>query len=189
MYTVALSRPRLTWKEYFLDGAKALGIPHVGDLNTGNATGAAIIPSSMTLKKQTRASARSSYLDPAAGRKNLHVATGQRVTRILLDNALQPKATGVEVRHSIFLDRYMKWGLTWLIQFARDAGAPKKTVKSSREVILAAGAIFSPVLLQISGIGPRAVLDSIGVKTRVSLPGVGNNLQDHPMVSPGKIQN
>ncbi|KAI9899684.1 hypothetical protein N3K66_006145 [Trichothecium roseum] len=150
--------------EYFLDGAKALGIPRVGDLNTGNTTGAAIIPSSMTLKKQSRASARSSCLDPVVVRENLHVAVEQRVTRILLDGTPQPKATGVE--------------------FSRDAGSPKRTVKASREVILAAGAIFSPVLLQVSGIGPRAVLDSIGVKTRVNLPGVGNNLQDHPMVAP-----
>ena len=85
-------------QEYFLNGAKALGIPRVGDLNTGNTTGAAIIPSSMTLKKQSRASARSSCLDPVVFRQNLHVAIEQRVTRILLDGTAQPRATGVEVR-------------------------------------------------------------------------------------------
>ena len=53
-----------------------------------------------------------------------------------------------------------------------------------KEVILAAGAIFSPVLLQVSGLGPRSVLDRIRVPIVVDLPGVGRNLQDHPMIQP-----
>ena len=53
-----------------------------------------------------------------------------------------------------------------------------------KEVILAAGAIPSPVLLQVSGLGPRSVLERIGVPVVVDLPGVGRNLQDHPMIQP-----
>jgi hypothetical protein len=52
----------------------------------------------------------------------------------------------------------------------------------NREVILAAGAIFSPALLQVSGIGPADVLNELNVSVKVDLPGVGQNFQDHPMV-------
>lgn len=55
-------------------------------------------------------------------------------------------------------------------------------MRCSKEVILAAGAIFSPVLLQVSGFGPGDVLRRLGVEVVVDLPGVGGNMQDHPMV-------
>lgn len=74
------------------------------------------------------------------------------------------------------------------LQFAFDNDAPKMTVRCTREVILAAGGVFSPALLQISGIGPQAMLASIGVNSVVDLPGVGNNFQDHPMIQAGESQ-
>lgn len=59
------------------------------------------------------------------------------------------------------------------------------TVKASREVILAAGAVHSPQILQLSGIGPKKLLDTAGIDTVVDLPGVGQNFQDHPMLPVG----
>lgn len=75
-----------------------------------------------------------------------------------------------------------------MAQFAHSNSADRRTVRATREVILAAGGVFSPALLQVSGVGPRAMLESIGVNTLVDLPGVGNNLQDHPMIQAGELQ-
>ncbi|KAI9724093.1 MAG: hypothetical protein M1812_000812 [Candelaria pacifica] len=67
-------------------------------------------------------------------------------------------------------------------QFAPDASAPRQTVLATREVIVAAGALHSVQLLQLSGIGPRSLLDSLNIPVALDLPGVGNNLQDHALV-------
>ena len=69
-------------------------------------------------------------------------------------------------------------------QFSRSSSSPRENVTCSREVILAAGAIFSPTILQLSGIGPEDVLESLNISVRVDLPGVGANLQDHGMLHP-----
>lgn len=71
-----------------------------------------------------------------------------------------------------------------LLQFSHSRSSSRVNVTCSREVILAAGAIFSPTILQLSGIGPEDVLKSLNVPVRVSLPGVGANLQDHGMLHP-----
>lgn len=70
------------------------------------------------------------------------------------------------------------------LQFSRSSNSPRANVTCSREVILAAGAIFSPTILQLSGIGPEDVLKSLEIPVRVDLPGVGANLQDHGMLHP-----
>ena len=67
------------------------------------------------------------------------------------------------------------------LQYAADAKSQNATVRCRREVILSAGALSSPVLMQVSGIGPSDVLRDLGVDVAVELPGVGRNLQDHPM--------
>lgn len=69
-------------------------------------------------------------------------------------------------------------------QFATSSTASSISIKCGKEVILAAGAFFSPVLLQISGIGPARVLEALEVEVAVDLPGVGGNLQDHPTLQP-----
>lgn len=71
-----------------------------------------------------------------------------------------------------------------LLQFSRSSNSPRANVSCLREVILAAGAIFSPTILQLSGIGPEGVLKSLEIPVRVDLPGVGANLQDHGMLHP-----
>ncbi|KAI9705593.1 MAG: hypothetical protein M1836_006349 [Candelina mexicana] len=68
------------------------------------------------------------------------------------------------------------------VEFAPDASAPRQTVLAKREVIVAAGALHSVQLLQLSGIGPRSLLDSLNIPVALDLPGVGHNLQDHALV-------
>ncbi|KAI0597458.1 hypothetical protein F4775DRAFT_584375 [Biscogniauxia sp. FL1348] len=154
----------------FMDGIQELGIPTNPDFNSGYATGVNIIPSSMTTGNQSRSDARSAYLDPALPRTNLELLTGHTVTRILHSG----RNTTLQAPDILISG----------VEFAANSTAPRYNVSCSREVILAAGALFSPVLLQLSGFGPADLLESLGVDVAVDLPGVGSNLQDHPMVQP-----
>jgi choline dehydrogenase len=111
-------------------------------------------PMHMTVKNGVRWSTANAYLKPAMHRPNLTVVTSALTQRILLENK---KATGVE--------------------FTR--GGKLETLKAKREVILSAGPIASPHLLQLSGIGPGQVLQQAGIEVKHDLAGVGENLQDH----------
>ncbi|KAI1377500.1 putative GMC oxidoreductase [Hypoxylon crocopeplum] len=161
----------------FLEGVQELGIPANADPNGGNATGACIIPSSMMAKNQSRSDARTSYLDPVLDRPNLHLVTGYTVTRILHDSA------GIIFPNSTHTSGGSGLSVTG-VELAANLTAATITVTCGKEVILAGGAIFSPVLLQISGIGPAELLRNLGVDVAVDLPGVGSNLQDHPTLQP-----
>jgi len=108
----------------------------------------------MTVKNGLRWSTANAYLKPALQRPNLKVITRALSQRILLDGR---RATGVE---------YVR-------------GGAKQVVNAKQEVILSAGPIASPHLLQLSGIGPGAVLQQAGIDVVHDLPGVGENLQDH----------
>ncbi|KAI6081602.1 putative GMC oxidoreductase [Hypoxylon rubiginosum] len=161
----------------FLDGIHELGIPINEDINSGNATGAAIIPSSMLDMNQSRADARTAYLDPVIERPNLHLVTGYAVTRVLHngDDEIFPNSTHVPGASGLDITG---------VEFAANSTAQKTTISCKKEVILAAGAMISPVLLQVSGIGPAELLDSLGVDVAVDLPGVGSNFQDHATLQP-----
>ena len=106
----------------------------------------------------TRASSSVSYLHPIRDRENLHVLTGHQVMQVLFDE--DQRATGVEYIDNAF-DR-------------------SSIMHARKEVILSAGAIDSPKLLMLSGIGPADHLREVGIEVRVDSPGVGSNLQDHP---------
>lgn len=136
----------------FLEAAKQTGIPTNPDYNGENMEGAACYQ--ITTKGGFRASTARSYLKPAKRRRNLETRTGAHVTRILFDG---PRATGVEFRQN---------GQT-------------KTLQARAEVILSAGAINSPQLLQLSGVGPGVVLKDQGIPVRLNASNVGRNLQDH----------
>ena len=111
----------------------------------------------VTQRAGRRWSTADAYLRPAMkSRPNLEVVTGAQVLRVELDGE---RATGV---------RY------------RDKRGREQVATAAREVILAAGAIGSPQILMLSGIGPADHLREAGVDVRVDLPGVGENLQDHP---------
>lgn len=136
----------------WLQACQQMGMPLVGDFNGGEQAGCGLYQ--VTLRDGRRASTAVCYLKPARKRPNLTVRTGCRVTRILIE---EKRAVGVE---------YYQDGVL-------------KVAKANREVILSAGAINSPRLLLLSGIGDPAHLHSVGVPVVHELPGVGRNLQDH----------
>lgn len=107
------------------------------------------------MKNGTRLSTSRAYLHPARNRPNLHVLKSAMVTKVIMDEKTNT-AKGVEI----------------LVK------GKKLRIKARKEVILSAGAINSPQLLMLSGIGPSAHLKKLGIKPRVNLP-VGNNLMDH----------
>jgi len=89
-------------------------------------------------------------------------------------------ATGVQVRRFIFVDDP---GLLLMVrQYASNASATRQNIIATREVIVAAGALHSPQLLKLSGIGPAAELEALQIPVSVNLPGVGSNLQDYYLV-------
>jgi len=136
----------------WLKAAQEAGLPYVTDFNAGDQSGCGYYQ--MTLRDGRRSSAAVCYLKPARRRKNLTVMTGCRVVRILVENG---RAAGVE--------------------YLRDGKLV--TVRAEREIVVSAGAINSPRLLMLSGIGPADHLRKVGVPVVHDLPGVGRNLQDH----------
>ncbi|KAI0406228.1 GMC oxidoreductase-domain-containing protein [Xylaria palmicola] len=168
-----------TCKYNFLEGVQALGIPLNEDLNSGYATGANLVPGSVSTENQSRADARTAYLDPILSRPNLALLTGHTVTRIF-NGAANNTFTNLPRVHGGVPGRATVTG----VEIAANSTAPRYNVSCKREIILAAGALLSPVLLQISGFGPAEHLRRLGVDVVVPLPGVGSNLQDHAMVQP-----
>ena len=136
----------------FIEAGREAGYLETADYNGYQQEGFG--PMHMTVRNGVRASAANAYLKPVRGRDNLTVVTGAMTERIVLEGK---RAVGVA--------------------YERDGVA--RTVLAAREVILAAGSIGSPQLLQLSGIGPGAVLRAAGVEVAHDLPGVGENLQDH----------
>ena len=164
---VAVRSPVIPAARAFVSAANAAGIPR-GDYNGSGRRDPDGVAS--LVQTNTRAGMRSStyhaYLEDAAERRsNLTIITGARVTRIVLTGeGDQLAATGVEYR---------------------DVDGAPQTVHAAREVILSAGAVGSPHLLMLSGIGPRRELEAAGVPCRLDLPDVGKHLKDHlqaPMV-------
>ncbi len=145
---------RLTGR--FLESCAEAGIPRIADYNGHEQDGAAL--AQVTQRNGRRWSTADAYLRPAASRKNLRVVSGAQVLGVELEGE---HATGV---------RYRRRGREQL-------------VRAEREVILAAGALASPQLLMLSGIGPGEQLKEVDVQVAVDLPGVGANLQDHPYLT------
>ena len=141
--------------EAFMDGAGELGIPRNPDYNGAVQEGVSYVQ--RTAARRRRVSTATAYLAPVRARRNLTVRTRAHATRILLDGR---RAAGVE---------YLRGG----------RGGERVEVRAAREVIVSGGAINSPQLLQLSGIGPGALLRSLGVTVLHELAGVGENLRDH----------
>jgi len=140
----------------FLSAADTLGLPRCADFNGGDPEGFG--PRQATIRNGRRESGVTAYLNPVRQRPNLTITTGALVTRVVFDGR---RATGVEI----------------------DRGGARSFVKARREVIVAGGAYGSPQLLQLSGIGDAAALQSLGIAALLDLPAVGRNLHDHPAAS------
>jgi choline dehydrogenase len=141
--------------EAFMTGAQEIGIPRNPDYNGERQEGISYVQ--RTTYRRRRVSTARAFLHPVKSRSNLTVITHAHATRILFD---EHTATGVE---------YAKGGV----------GGERITVRANREVILSGGAINSPQLLQLSGIGPAPLLNSLGIEVHHEVAGVGENLRDH----------
>ncbi|KAL4914876.1 hypothetical protein BDW62DRAFT_204240 [Aspergillus aurantiobrunneus] len=136
----------------------AVRIPRDGA--SGDAIGGFWSPHSQDPDTITRSDARRACWDTASKRPGLHLVTGQRATRLISKKTAHgPKITAVEL--------------------ASSPCAPRTTVNVRKEAILAAGAIHTPQILQLSGIGDPAILASLNISTVANVPGVGRNFQDH----------
>lgn len=149
---VADARPRHPLAIAFVQAAVAAGFPLNVDFNDGQQEGFGY--NQMTQKNGKRHSAAAAYLTPALHRSNLTAIPFAHVLRLM------------------FEDRHCT-GLVFI------KGNQEHEVSARREVIVCGGAINSPQLLMLSGIGPAEALRSLGIPVRMNLPGVGQNLQDH----------
>ncbi len=149
-----VERPRVSWA--ILDAVREagveIGIPKIDDFNRGDNGGSSYFE--VNQRRGRRWSAATAFLKPILKRPNLRLATGAHVERILFEGR---RAVGL---------RYSQDGVS-------------REARASGEVILAAGAIGSPQLLELSGVGAPDRLRALGVPVVHSLPGVGENLQDH----------
>ncbi len=140
--------------EALIDAAGELGLPRHNDYNGATQEGAAYFQ--QTAKNGFRCSTARGFLNPAKHRQNLDIVTHALVEKVLFDGT---RTTGIAISVK---------------------GAPRQyTLNPGGEVILSAGAIGSPQILQLSGIGPGALLQAHGIPVLKGLPGVGANLQDH----------
>jgi choline dehydrogenase len=138
----------------FVDAAREAGYPVTDDFNGEHADGAGFHDLSITGSQ--RQSTAAAYLHPAESRPNLTISTESRARRLLFDGTT---CTGVEY----------------------DRGGETTSASAAREVIVSAGAVDSPRLLLLSGVGPSAELEAVGVGSVHDLAGVGKNLHDHPL--------
>jgi choline dehydrogenase len=153
---------RVHWEilDAWRDAAAECGIPKIEEFNRGDNFGNAYFQ--MNQKRGVRWSNAKAFLRPVMQRKNLTVVTGAHVERIRLQNmGMLRRATGVEFRLG---------------------PRGRQIAEARREVILSAGAIGSPQILQLSGVGPAALLKEHGIEVEHNLPGVGENLHDHLQV-------
>lgn len=138
-----------------------LGVPVLKDGANGSNVGLAWLPQNSDARTATRSTSTTAYYDPASGRPNLELLVRHYGGRIVFDKTNKTnKATGVEV-------------------VSRQDKTAKRLIGAG-EVILAAGTVNTPRILQLSGIGPAALLGRLDIDAVVDLPGVGANFQDHP---------
>lgn len=130
----------------------------------GHAYGALWVPSNVDPVRITRSYARNGYFDPARNRPNLKLLVGYRVNEVQFNSDKRAESVTVQQRGTPNADAI-------------------RTVKANKEIVLCAGWLHTPQILQRSGIGPRALLTQANIPVLVDLPGVGSNLQDHPVAS------
>ncbi|MET0273857.1 MAG: GMC family oxidoreductase N-terminal domain-containing protein [Phenylobacterium sp.] len=154
-----VEHPRVRWEilDAIRDAAAAVGVPKIGDFNTGDNEGSSYFQ--VNQKAGRRWSAARGFLKPILNRPNLRLETGVEVERVIFDGT---RAVAV----------------TWR------KGGQRFEARAAGEVILAAGAVGSPKILQLSGVGDAARLTDLGLPVVHNAPGVGENLQDHLQIRP-----
>ncbi len=154
-----VEHPRIRWAilDRLRDAAEQAGIPRIDDFNTGDNSGSSYFQ--VNQKMGRRWSAARGFLKPALGRPNLRVETGAVVDRVEIEDGRARRIA------------YVKEGR-------------RVTAAARGEIVLSAGAVASPVILERSGIGRPDILKARGVEPLVALPGVGENLQDHLQIRP-----
>ena len=166
---IRVERPRVRWKilDAWQAAAAEVGIAGIEEFNRGDNAGSAYFH--VNQKRGRRWSMADAFLHPVARRRNLTVYTRTQAVKILMDDdvgAAQRDGAWTTARHRVTGLRLLKDGR--LVDVA-----------ARREVILSAGSIGSPHLMQVSGLGPATLLSEHQVPVAVDLPGVGENLQDH----------
>jgi choline dehydrogenase-like flavoprotein len=149
-----IERPRIAWPilDAVRDAAAEVGIPKVSDFNSGDNEGSDYFE--VNQRRGTRWSAARGFLRPVLSRRNLEVATGAHAEQLIFEGT---RAVGLRYRR----------------------GEASVEARANREIVLAAGAIGTPHLLELSGVGRPDALARIGRPVIHALPGVGENLQDH----------
>ncbi len=155
-----IERPRVRWDllDAFQRAAAEVGIPPSDDFNRGDNLGCGYFE--VNQKRGVRWNASKAFLRPIAHRQNLKVVSGAMVRRIRLRDDGSGRVDGVEYSIS-------------------GPSGESKYSQCTAEVVMAAGAVGTPQILELSGIGAPGVLSRAGIETKVELPGVGENLQDH----------
>ncbi|PLK27434.1 GMC family oxidoreductase [Novosphingobium sp. TH158] len=151
---IRVERQRLRWEilEAFQQAAAEWGLPPTDDFNRGDNEGSGLFQ--VTQRSGWRWSASDAFLKPVRSRANLKVVTGALVDRVIVE---QGRAVGIAYR----------------------LGQEERVARADGEVLLSAGAIGSPAILERSGIGDAERLRGLGIAPKVDAPGVGGNLQDH----------
>jgi choline dehydrogenase-like flavoprotein len=154
-----VEHPRMRWPilDAIREACHAAGIAKVEDFNAGDNEGSSYFQ--VNQRRGRRWSAARGFLKPALKRPNLRLETGVQVERVIVEDG---RAVGVALRR----------------------GSQRLEARASGEVILAAGAVNSPHLLELSGIGDPGRLRDLGIPVAAALPGVGENLQDHLQLRP-----
>ncbi|OGE52901.1 hypothetical protein PENARI_c009G11582 [Penicillium arizonense] len=149
--------------QYWHDTLNNLGVESIPDSLAGANSGAWNMICTLDPARQERSYSASAYYAPIAGRKNMHILTEATVLEVILelDNNSDWAARGVQVR----------------------CGEEEASIIATREVILSAGSVQSPQLLELSGIGQRDILEAAGIDVKIHNPNVGENLQDHMMTA------
>jgi choline dehydrogenase-like flavoprotein len=149
-----IERPRISWEilDAVRDAAAEAGIPKIDDFNRGDNEGSDYFE--VNQRRGLRVSAAKAFLKPALSRPNLKLVTGAEAQKLIIEDG---RVAGVN---------YLSEG-------------QMRTARAAREIVLSAGAIGTPHLLELSGVGRPEILQSLGLAVVQALPGLGENLQDH----------
>ncbi|KAF9258992.1 alcohol oxidase [Marasmius fiardii PR-910] len=158
----------------FFSTLENLGVPYNEASHGGNSVGSWSTTATLNAQNRSRSFAANAFYEPNAERRNLILLTGAQATKIIFSDE-QGKDGGSGQLEAIGVTYVGRDNVTY-------------TAHVSKEVVLSCGTLKSPQLLELSGIGNSSILHSLGIRTLVDLPGVGENLQDHPGGSQEQFQ-